>query len=98
MRVTLPHDLSRKEVRKRLHEHAQELAGGVPGGMAEVATDWVGDDKVNLTITAMGQTLKGNIVIEDNEVVIDLNLPLALTFVEPMISGAVKEQGQKLLA
>ena len=50
------------------------------------------------TIAAMGQNLYGHIAIEDHQVVIDLSLPLALTFVEPMIAGTVKEQGQKLLA
>ena len=98
MRVTVPHELTREEVRKRLHERAQDLAGNVPGGMAEVETNWVGEDKVDLTISAMGQSMSGNIVIEDGQVVIDLSLPLALGFVEPMIAGTVKEQGQKLLA
>lgn len=98
MRVTVPHELTREEVRKRLHERAQDLAGNVPGGMAEVTTNWVNDNQVDLTIAAMGQNLTGNIVIEDGQVVIDLALPLALTFVEPMIAGTVKEQGQKLLA
>ena len=37
-------------------------------------------------------------MIADNEVVIDLDLPLALTFVEPMIASTIKEQGRKLLA
>ncbi|OCC22986.1 hypothetical protein MB02_14595 [Croceicoccus estronivorus] len=98
MRVTLPHDLTREEVRRRLHERAQDLTGNVPGGMADVKTEWVSDDRVNLSISAMGQNLNGNIVIEDGQVVIDLALPLALSFIEPMISGTVKEQGQKLLA
>jgi hypothetical protein len=98
MRVTVPHKLTRAEVRKRLAERAQELAGNVPGGVAEVTTDWVDDDLVDVTIAAMGQNLSGHIAIEDHQVVIDLSLPLALTFVEPMIAGTVKEQGQKLLA
>ncbi|MDD3797900.1 MAG: polyhydroxyalkanoic acid system family protein [Novosphingobium sp.] len=98
MRVTLPHELSRDEVRQRLHEHAQDLAGNVPGGMAKLTTEWVDDDHVNLTIAAMGQNLKGTIVIDDAQVVIDVSLPLALSFVEPMIAGTVREQGQKLLA
>lgn len=98
MRVTVPHKLTRAEVRKRLTERAQELAGSVPGGVAEVTTDWVDDDLVDLTIAAMGQNLSGHIAIEDHQVVIDLSLPLALSFVEPMIAGTVKEQGQKLLA
>ncbi len=98
MRVTVPHDLSREEVRQRLRERAQDLAGSVPGGMAQVTTNWLNDDTVDLAIAAMGQNLTGSIAIEDRQVVIDLTLPLALSFVEPMIAGTIKEQGQKLLA
>ena len=98
MRVTVPHQLPREEVRQRLRDRAQDLAGSVPGGMAQVTTSWVNDDVVDLAIAAMGPNLTGNIVIEDDQVVIDLTLPLALTFVESMIAGTVKEQGQKLLA
>ena len=44
MRVALPHDLGRDEVRRRLKERSHEIAGYLPGGMANVETDWVGDD------------------------------------------------------
>lgn len=96
MRVTLPHTLSREEVRTRLKAHAHEIAGNVPG--ARVDTSWAGADRLDLTISAMGQNVQGGIDIEDSQVVIDLDLPFTLSFVEPMISSTIREQGQKLLA
>ena len=96
MRVTVPHKLSREQVRERLRMHAHEIAGNVPG--AQVDTSWASDDRMNLSISAMGQKLDGAIDIEDSQVVIDLDLPFALSFVEPMIAGQIREQGQKLLA
>ena len=96
MRVTLPHQLSREDVRDRLRARAHEIAGRVPG--AQVSTSWAGADRMDLTIAAMGQTLQGGIDIEDDQLVINLDLPLALSFVEPMISSQIREQGQKLLA
>lgn len=95
MRVTVPHKLSREQVRERLRTHAHELAGNVPG--AQVDTSWADDNRMNLTVSAMGQKLQGAIDIEDDQVVIDLDLPFALSFVEPMIAVQIREQGQKLL-
>lgn len=98
MQVSLSHNLGREEARRRLRDHAHELAGGVPGGMAQVETSWPSDDRMDMTVTAMGQAMRGDIAIGDSDIVITLNLPMALSFFEPMISGAIRDQGQKLLA
>lgn len=98
MRVAIPHDLDREEVRHRLRSRSHEIADHIPGGMADVETDWPSEDRMNMTVSAMGQNLNGAIEIEDRQLVIDLALPAALSFLEPMISGAIRQQGQKLLS
>jgi len=45
----------------------------------------------------MGQAIDGTVEIEDGQVVFTVNLPGALSFVEPMIKAAIKDKGQKLL-
>ena len=97
MRVAVPHSLPKAEVRRRLDEKQDRIAGFVPGGMADVETGWASEDRMVLTIRAMGQELTGNVDIEDAAVVFTIDLPLALSFVEPMISGALEENGRKLL-
>jgi hypothetical protein len=97
MRVPVPHKLSKDEVRARLKGRSHELADGLPGG-AKVDTQWPSDDRMTMAISAMGQQLHGAIQIEEGQVVIELDLPQALSFLEPIIGGAVKDQGQKLLA
>jgi hypothetical protein len=98
MRVPVPHKLSKDEVRQRLRSRSHEIADGFPGGMAEVSTSWPSEDRMSLAISAMGQHLNGAIQIEDAHVVIELDLPPALGFLEPIVSSAVQSQGQKLLA
>lgn len=98
MRVAIPHNLDRAVVRERLKGRAHEIAGHVPGGMAEVETSWSGEDHMAMTIRAMGQQLTGGVTIAERELVIDLELPAMLAFMEPMISGSIRTQGQKLLA
>jgi hypothetical protein len=98
MRVAIPHDLPREEVSKRLKERSHEIADHIPGGMAKVTTGWLGDDQMSINVNAMGNDLAGMVNIEDSQIVFEIALPMALSFVEPIISGAIKQQGQKMLA
>lgn len=98
MRVPIAHDLPREEVRRRLRERSPEIASFVPGGIADVTTAWPDEDHMTLGVRAMGQGIDGQIIIEDHQVVFEVNLPPALSFVEPMVAGAIRDKGQKLLA
>lgn len=97
MRVPIPHRLPKAEVRHRLASRSHEIANFVPGGMAEVSTDWPDEDTMNLAVRAMGQGIKGRVLVEERLVVFEVDLPPALAFVEPMIAGAIRQQGSKLL-
>jgi hypothetical protein len=48
MRVKLPHDLPREEVRRRMRAHADEIAGFFPPGLAKVTTSWSSDDRMDI--------------------------------------------------
>ena len=97
MKVALPHDLGREEVRNRLKERSHEIADYMPGGMAEVETDWIDEDRMALMVSAMGQNITGHIDIEDNQVIFEIKLPGILSFVEPMIEKAIRKDGTRLL-
>lgn len=96
MRVPIAHDLPREEVRRRLHSRSHEIGKFMPG-MAEVETGWPGEDEMTLNVRTMGQAIDGRVLIEDNQVVFEIDLPPALSFVEPIVAGAIQKQGQKLL-
>ncbi|WP_144096357.1 polyhydroxyalkanoic acid system family protein [Croceicoccus sediminis] len=98
MRVAVPHSLPKAEVRRRLNDKQDSISGFVPGGMADIETSWASEDRMVMTIRAMGQELTGNVDIEDAAVVFTIDLPPALSFVEPMISGAIEQKGRKLLS
>jgi hypothetical protein len=74
------------------------MADHIPGPMAEVVTDWASEDRMNMTIRAMGQNLSGSVEIEDTRLMVEVTLPPMLAFMEPVIANAMKDQGQKLLA
>jgi hypothetical protein len=97
MRIAIPHQLGREEVRRRLHERLPEVSQIIPGGLADVETGWASEDRATLLIRAMMQEVSGSIDIEDAQLVFTVNLPPALSFVEPMIRGAIEDKGRKLL-
>ena len=69
----------------------QRLAG------ADVAVDWPSEDRMTMAIKAMGQSINTVIDVEEGAVIFQLDLPPALSFVEPMIRKAVEEKGRNLL-
>lgn len=98
MRIAIPHGLDKAEVRHRLKSRSHEIADQFPGGMARVDTSWPSEDRMTMAVEAMGQTMNGAIDIEEGQVVFEFDLPPALSFIEPIIEGAIRKQGQKLLA
>lgn len=98
MRVAVPHSLDRAEVRRRLDTRRGDMADFVPGGLAQIETSWQGEDRMLMVIRAMGQELTGHVDVEERQVVFEIELPPALSFVESMISGPLEEKGRKLLS
>ena len=96
MRVPIPHQLGKEEAKRRLKARSHEAAGLIPGG-ADVTVDWPGEDRMTMAVTAMGQSINTVIDVEDEAVIFQLDLPPALSFVEPMIRGAIAEKGRTLL-
>ena len=98
MRVPISHTLGKDEVRSRLKARSHEIADAIPGRMAEVSTSWPSDDCMALDINAMGNLTRAKVLIEDTQVVFEIDLPPALSFIEPIVAGAIRKKGQKLLA
>jgi len=98
MRVAIPHQLGKEEARRRLKSRGHEAADLVPGGLASVTTAWPSEDRMSITVGAMGQEILGMVDIEDSQVVFEIELPGMLSFMEPAMSGAIKSQADRLLA
>ncbi len=97
MQVAIPHTLGREVARERLRSRSHSLADAIPGGAAQVTTSWPTPDRMQLSITAMGQVVDGHVDVEDTQLLFDVTLPAMLGFLEPMIAGAIRQQGPKLL-
>lgn len=98
MKVKLPHDLDRAEVRRRMRDHADEIAGFFPPGLAKVTTGWSGEDRMDITAEVMGMTIPGHVEVAEDHVVIAMELPMLLSVMKGPLEAAVKKEGQRLLA
>lgn len=98
MRVTLPHNLTKDEVRRRMHKHAGEIGNFFPAGLARVTTDWPSEDRMTILAEVMGQTIPGGVEVRDADVVIEMDLPLLFSVMKGPLEAAVKKEGGRLLA
>jgi len=98
MEVAIPHSLGREEARRRLRDNSPRMADGIPGGMAQVETRWPSEDRMEMAINALGQSLVGHIDVGDSQVTLAIDLPPALGFLQPIVETAIRQQGQQLLA
>ena len=97
MRVPIAHSLGKEEALRRLHARSGDLAEMMPGGMANVTVTWPSEDRMGLAVTAMGSSVNAAVEVGESQVVVEVQLPGALKFFEPLIRGAVEKNGQKLL-
>jgi hypothetical protein len=95
--IEIPHTLGRAEVRRRLSSRIGELPQHIPGGVAQMSTDWPSEDRMTLHIVALGQSANATIDIEDRIVRVKLVLPLILSFMAGPISAAIERGGQEFL-
>jgi hypothetical protein len=98
MRVTLPHNLTKDEVRRRMRAHADEIGNFFPAGLAKVTTGWPTEDRMTITAEVVGQSIPGGVEVHDHEVVIIMELPLLLSVMKGPLEAAVKKEGVRLLA
>jgi len=98
MRVTLPHNLPKEEVRRRMRAHADEIADFFPAGLASVTTGWPSEDRMDITAEVMGMNIPGGVDLRDGEVVISMDLPMLLGVMRGPLEAAVKKEGGRLLA
>lgn len=93
--VDLPHSLGREEARRRIAANIGSLQNHIPGG-AQVTSSWVGD-RLDLSVTAMGEQIVGALDVQDTKVHVKLALPGMLGMFGGVIAGALKSRGGMLL-
>jgi len=93
--VEIPHELGRAEARRRIEDGLGRLTGQI-GGVGELAHTWNGD-RLGFSLQAIGQTVTGNVDVEERVVRLEVMLPGIFAMVANKLKGRLRDEGQVLL-
>ena len=94
--VDLPHKLGREEARRRIASNIHKLKDHIPGGTADVRSNWNGDT-LDLSVQALGQSVDTVISVEDSVVRVRVRLPGMLGMFAKPIEAMLQKKGDLLL-
>jgi hypothetical protein len=100
MRVSIPHDLGKDEVRRRMRARlgdAEDKARGLLGSMTSLESEWTGEDTLAITVNAMGYSIPCSAAIGETALDFDVAIPPGVGFARGMIETAIREKGERLL-
>lgn len=85
--ATIPHQLTRAEVKRRIDEQVAFLRrqqGGVP---VDLQTTWV-HDTMTFSAGALGQSISGHLTVDDQAV----HLTVVLPWLVSILAGTIKQK------
>jgi hypothetical protein len=94
--VSIPHQLSRAEARRRIETGFAKLIHVLPGSVATCSERWEGD-RLIFRVVAVGQTVSGVVSVLDDAVTMEIELPGVLGLIAGGLKGRLQKAGQLLL-
>jgi putative polyhydroxyalkanoate system protein len=95
--LSVPHQLSRDEARRRIRDQLDRLQQQPYGGMvSRVEQRWSGDT-LDFTVHAAGQAVTGQLFVEDHAVRVEVALPWMLALLANTFKQQIERQGRDLL-
>lgn len=95
--VNIPHQLGRAEARRRIEDGFAKVLRQLPGGgSGHVSESWDGD-RLSFSASALGQTVRGVIEVQDSTVAMEIELPALLGAIAHRMKGRLQKAGQLLL-
>jgi hypothetical protein len=95
--VSLPHDLSEEEVKRRLINGIADARTKYPDYLKSARETWNGNT-MEFTASAIGQTVTGRVQIEPKVVHVHVDLPLLLAMLAGRIVPRIEAEGKRLLS
>lgn len=94
--ISIPHQLTRAEARKRIEQHVGELNQQYAGALGRLEERWDGDT-LHFTLVVTGATIPGQLFVEEHAVRVEVPLPWPLAMLAGSVQHAIEDQGRKLL-
>jgi Putative polyhydroxyalkanoic acid system protein (PHA_gran_rgn) len=94
--VTISHHLGREEAKRRLENGLGYIRDQLAGFVSAGEFGWIGH-RLDFNLTAMKQSIRGRIDVEDRLVRVELDLPLLLRLLSKPIIDRIRKGGRLLL-
>ncbi len=94
--ISIPHNLSEAEVKSRLTSAIADARVKHPTILSGAEESWTGN-RMDFRLTALGQTITGDVVIEPQVVHLHINLPLILAALADRLKPQIETEGRRLL-
>ena len=94
--IDLPHKLGQAEARRRIAGGIHKIEDHLPAA-AQVVSRWEGENRMHLTVAAMGQEVRATIDVFDARVHFEAVLPAMLGFFGKQVEAVLRKHGTDLL-
>jgi len=94
--VSIPHNLGKAEATRRLQGGLMQLKSQFGDRIASVDETWTGD-RMDFRVGAMGQTINGHLVVHEDQVQVEVQLPWLLAMVAEKAKNFIQKQGTLML-
>jgi putative polyhydroxyalkanoate system protein len=94
--INIPHELGRAEARRRIDAGFGQLSHQLGGAAGAITKSWDGD-RLNFSVTAVGQAVSGFIEVAETAVRLEVLLPGFLAMIANKVKGRLQKEGQILL-
>jgi hypothetical protein len=95
--IILPHNLPQAEVRVRIDSALAEMRRVYPAYAGTLQETWAGD-RMDFSLSAMGQAVTGRIDVLPATLKVEIDLPMFLAMLADAIRNRVETEGRKLLS
>ena len=97
MRIEQSHNLTIDEAKKRIQNLLTNLQKEHSDKISNVDMIWVTKNKMEYNMSIMGSGVTGQIILENNLVIIEGNVPLRYIMFSSVIENIIKQELVKLL-
>ncbi|MCG7393616.1 polyhydroxyalkanoic acid system family protein [Microvirga sp. ACRRW] len=94
--VSIPHNLGKAEALRRLHGGMSGLKSQFGDKVASIDESWTGD-RMDFRVGAMGQNVSGNVLVMDEQVRVEVQLPWLLAMIAEKAKSFIQKQGTLML-
>ena len=93
--VSVPHRLTAQEAKARIQSGIADAKRQF-ASQAKIEDNWTGD-RMDFSVSVMGQALTGNLDVQGDRVNVALDRPWILAALSGQITAQIEQQGRKLL-